>query len=363
MLARVLQTLQMSIIRRHTARRLAPRTPVLARVLQTLQMSIRAAYSHVHSCPTTPVLARVLQTLQMSVLGGIRARLLVPRTPVLVRVLQTLQMSIRRHSARPLVPRTPVLVRVLQTLQMSIPGGSWHVPRPKDTRARARTSNTPNVHSWRHSRTSPRSKDTRARARTSNTPDVRSGRQMSTSDSPTCTRTRAPTARVPSLRETPRTPARSQRLRSLATGARPARRLSNAPRTDCRRVLSPTAIAVAIAVATVASRAPSCRYRPPRRATSTVAIDRSIDRSVRVVTLETGETPARVAASAFPRRDARARCPREVRRRRRDARARPPSIDRSTRATRDDARRRALEHRRASDRARALTRATRAMDD
>ena len=50
-----------------------------------------------------------------------------------------------------LVPRTPVLVRVLQTLQMSISGGIAHVHRPKDTRARARTSNTPTVHSWRHS--------------------------------------------------------------------------------------------------------------------------------------------------------------------------------------------------------------------
>jgi len=42
------------------------------------------------------VSARVLQTLQMSLLGGTPARPLVPRTPVLVRVLQqTLQMSIR----------------------------------------------------------------------------------------------------------------------------------------------------------------------------------------------------------------------------------------------------------------------------
>ena len=52
--------------------------------------------------------------------------------------------------ARPLVPRTPVLVRVLQTLQMSILGGrSRTSPRSKDTRARARTSNTPTVHSRR----------------------------------------------------------------------------------------------------------------------------------------------------------------------------------------------------------------------
>jgi len=42
----------------------------------------------------TPVFARVLQTLQMSILGGTLARLLVPRTPVLVCVLQTLQLSI-----------------------------------------------------------------------------------------------------------------------------------------------------------------------------------------------------------------------------------------------------------------------------
>ena len=46
------------------------------------------------------MLARVLQTLQMSILGGITARLLVPRTPVLVRVLQTLQMSILGGLAR-----------------------------------------------------------------------------------------------------------------------------------------------------------------------------------------------------------------------------------------------------------------------
>jgi hypothetical protein len=82
-------------------------------------------------------------------------------------------------SARLLVPRTPALVRVLQTLQLSILGGIPPARRrcPKDTRARARTSNTPNVHSRavlqtlqlsRRQSARPRPKDTRARARTPN---------------------------------------------------------------------------------------------------------------------------------------------------------------------------------------------------
>ena len=101
---------------------------MLARVLQTLQMSILGGILARPLVPRTPVLVRVLQTLQMSILGGIIARLLVPRTPVLVRVLQTLQMSIHGGIlARPLVPRTPVLVRVLQTLQMSIQAALSHV--------------------------------------------------------------------------------------------------------------------------------------------------------------------------------------------------------------------------------------------
>ena len=230
-LVRVLQTLQMSMsggiahvsssqghpcscayfkhskcpFRRHMARLFVPRTPVLVRVLQTLQLSIRSGLpAHVlHAFPRTPVLARVLQTLQMSIPGGM-LHVHCPRTPVLVRVLQTLQLSIIggnehvpssqghpcsrayfKHSNCPfmaasctsLVPRTPVLVRVLQTLQMSILGGTLaRLTRSKDTRARARTSNTPNVHSRRPTRTSTRPKDTRARASTSNTPNVLSRR-------------------------------------------------------------------------------------------------------------------------------------------------------------------------------------------
>ena len=151
MLAQVLQTLQLSIIGGMLARPLVPRTPVLARVLQTLQMSIFGGIRARILVPRTPVLARVLQTLQMSIPGGILARPLGPRTSFLVRVLQTLQLSIQGgKSARLLVPRTPVLARVLQTLQMSIRGGIRSTsPRPKDTRARARTSNTPNVHTRR----------------------------------------------------------------------------------------------------------------------------------------------------------------------------------------------------------------------
>ena len=242
-----------------------------------------------------------------------------------------------RHTARPLVPRTPVLVRVLQTLQMSIPGGTEHVLLvPRTPVARARTSNTPNVHSWRHTRTSPRSKDTRARARTSNTPDVRSGRQMSTSDSPTCTRTRAPTARVPSLPETPRTPARTPGVfpRDSSSSAR-QRVVYQTRREPIDASLSPTAIAVATAVATVASRAPSCRYRPPRRRPQP---SRSIDRSVRVVTLDR-DTRARVGVRLSAPRRTRTMSKRGAPTTTRRARARPPSIDRSTRATRDDARR------------------------
>ena len=157
-------------------------------------------HSRRHRCtslvPRTPVLVRVLQTLQLSILGGIRARPLVPRTPVLVRVLQT---SPNVHSggmlARPLVPRTPVLVRVLQTLQLSTPGGTLHVSssqghpfscayfkhskcpfsaayahvvRPKDTRSRARTSNTPNFRTTRQTHTYTRPTAPRSRARISN---------------------------------------------------------------------------------------------------------------------------------------------------------------------------------------------------
>ena len=141
--------------------------------------------SHVSSSQGHPLLVRVLQTLQMSIHGGIprtstrpkdtRARARTSNTPnvhlaasarplvprhLLVRVLQTFQVSqghpcscayfkhsnVHRRPRTFLVPITPLLVRVLQTLQMSI-RRLQHVPRPKDTRARARTSNTPNVHS------------------------------------------------------------------------------------------------------------------------------------------------------------------------------------------------------------------------
>ena len=314
---------------------------MLARVLQTLQLSILAACSHVHLVPRTPVLARVLQTLQMSIHGGILHVHSFQGHPCSCAYFKHSKCPFRRHSCTSTRPKdTRARARTSNTPNVHS-GGILHVPRPKDTRARARTSNTPNVHSRRHP----------ARLLVPRTPvlaRVLQTLQMSilggilrTSDSPTCTRTRAPTARVPSLRDTPRTPARSQRLRRLATGARPARRLSNAPRTDCRRV--PLAD----------SNRGRNRRRNRRVARSILSIstastrdlnrrDRSIDRSsVRVVTLETGETPARVAASAFPRRDARARCPREVRRRRRDARARERhrSIDRpARRATPRDAR-------------------------
>ena len=195
-LVRVLQTLQMSMPGGIHARHLVPRTPVLVRVLQTLQMSILGGIHARPLVPRTPVLVRVLQTLQMSIPGGIRARPrpkdtlarartsdiptvhsrrlrarpFVPRTPVLVRVLQTLQMSILGGIlARPLVPITPLLVRVLQTLQMSILGGTLaRLLVPSTPVARARTSNSPDFHSWRQTRTSTRPTAPRARARTSN---------------------------------------------------------------------------------------------------------------------------------------------------------------------------------------------------
>ena len=167
---RVLQTLQLSDIFGGSPRTsfLVPRTPVLVRVLQTLQMSIHGgippvrtsrlhvrahsqghpfsrAYFKQSKCPRsrpTPVLVRVPTSNVHR-----RQRPLVPRTPVLARVLaNSPSVHSRRHHAHVAsVPRTPVLARVLQTVQMSIPGGSLCTyTRPKDTRARARTSNTPN---------------------------------------------------------------------------------------------------------------------------------------------------------------------------------------------------------------------------
>jgi hypothetical protein len=122
-------------------------------------------------------------------------------------------------SQAPLVPITPALVRVLQTLQMSthrrhcrtsnhtrcscayfrhskcpnafpIQAADAHSTRPKDTRARARTSNSPSVHSRRQRCTCSRSKDTRSRARTSNSPDFHSGgnAHVHSSHGATCSR-------------------------------------------------------------------------------------------------------------------------------------------------------------------------------
>ena len=74
-------------------------TPALARVLQTLQMSLLGGSSSTSSRPKRhPFLAQVLQTLQMSLLGGTRARQLAPRTPVLVRGTSTNTPNV--HSKR-----------------------------------------------------------------------------------------------------------------------------------------------------------------------------------------------------------------------------------------------------------------------
>ena len=111
------------------------------------------------------------------------ARLLVPRTPVLVRVLQTLQMSIGRQSHVHSSQGHPFSCAYFKHPNVHS-AASRTSACSKDTRSRARTSNSPSVHSRRHTRTSPRSKDTRARARTSNTPNVRAGRHSGTSPVP-----------------------------------------------------------------------------------------------------------------------------------------------------------------------------------
>ena len=186
-----------------------------------------------------PLLVRVLQTVQMSIPRRQTRTSARPKdTRARARTSNTPNVHSWRHTRTSLVPRTPVLVRVLQTLQMSIPGGtrarltfqghpfscayfkhskcpfqaaSLHVHSSKDTLARARTSNTPtvhsrrqvahahsfqghpcswayfndtpNVHSRQQTRTSPRPTHTLARARTSNNPNFHSWRQTRTSTS------------------------------------------------------------------------------------------------------------------------------------------------------------------------------------
>ena len=154
----------------------------------------------------------------MSIRGGIRARPLVPRTPVLARVLSnTPNVHSRRHTShvtssqghpfscayfkhskcplggnRTSPSQGHPCSRAYFKHSKCPSGGTRTSPRPKDTRSRARTSNTPNVHSGGKShvsasqghpfscayfkqskcpfvaapRTSTRSKDTRSRART-----------------------------------------------------------------------------------------------------------------------------------------------------------------------------------------------------
>ena len=214
-LVRVLQTLQMSI-RRHTARLLVPRTPVLARVLQTLQVSIQAASAR-PSSQGHPFSCAYFKHSKCP-LGGIIARLASQGHPARART-QTSKCPFQAAQARPsskdtrsrartsntpnvhsggimariLVPRTPVLVRVLQTLQMSTIGGTAHVSRPKHLLvAYFKHSKCPRA----ASRTSSRSKDTRSRARTSNSPDFHSWRQARTSTRPTAPRARARTSNI-----------------------------------------------------------------------------------------------------------------------------------------------------------------------
>ena len=132
-------------LRRHRARVLVPRAPVLVSVLQHLQMASSRRLRARPLAPRTPVLVRVLQHLQVASLRRLQARVLVPRTPILTRPLQHLQVaSSRRLRARQLVPQTPVLVRVLQHLQVASSRRlSSTSTRPTDTRSRARTSAPP----------------------------------------------------------------------------------------------------------------------------------------------------------------------------------------------------------------------------
>ena len=86
---------------------------------------------------------RVLQTLQMSTIGGTLRTSTRPKdTRARARTSNTPNVHAWRHTARPLVPRTPVLVRVLQTLQVSTIGGTRARPLVPRTPALVRVLQT-----------------------------------------------------------------------------------------------------------------------------------------------------------------------------------------------------------------------------